>query len=33
VFTRLAEVPIDQLFGGPEIEAPLWEAIMASVVE
>jgi CubicO group peptidase (beta-lactamase class C family) len=33
VFTRLAEVPIDQLFGGPEIEGPLWEAIMASVVE
>ncbi len=33
VFTRLAEVPLDQLFGGPEIEAPLWEAIMASVIE
>jgi CubicO group peptidase (beta-lactamase class C family) len=33
VFTRLAEVPIDQLLGGPEIEGPLWGAIMASVIE
>jgi CubicO group peptidase (beta-lactamase class C family) len=33
VFTRLAEVPLDQLFGGPEIEGPLWEAIMAAVIE
>jgi CubicO group peptidase (beta-lactamase class C family) len=33
VFTRLAEVPLDDLFGGPEIEGPLWEAIMAAVIE
>lgn len=34
VFTRLAEVPIDQLIsGGPDIEGPLWAAIMAAVVE
>jgi CubicO group peptidase (beta-lactamase class C family) len=34
VFTRLAEVPLDQLLsGGPEIEGPLWGAIMAAVVE
>jgi CubicO group peptidase (beta-lactamase class C family) len=34
VFTRLAEVPLDQLIsGGPEIEGPLWAAIMAAVVE
>lgn len=33
VFTRLAEVPLDQLLGGPEIEGPLWAAIMAAVVE
>jgi CubicO group peptidase (beta-lactamase class C family) len=34
VFTRLAEVPLDQLIsGGPEIEGPLWGAIMGAVIE